>query len=42
MIRVDSASRNPKLPPLIAVAEVDRGVLSWIAEDVASKNVLRD
>ena len=41
MIRADSAIRNLKLPSQFAVADVDRGV-SWIDDDLATKNVLRD
>ena len=36
VIRVDDGARNPKIPTLFQVADVDSGVINWVNADVVS------
>ena len=41
VIRVDGGARNPKIPTLFQVADVDTGVINWVNVDVVSYIVPR-
>ena len=37
VIRVDGVARNPKIPTLFQVVDVDSGVINWVNADVVSR-----
>ena len=41
VIRVDGGARNPKIPMLFQVADVDIGVINWINADLVTHIVPR-
>ena len=41
VIHVDGGARNPKVPTLFQVADVDNGTVSWINADLVSHIVPR-
>ena len=41
VIRVDGGARNPKIPTLFQVADVDTGVINWVNADVVTHIVPR-
>ena len=41
VIWVDGGARNPKVPTLFQVADVDTGVVTWVNADVVSRIVPR-
>ena len=36
VIWVDGGARNPKVPPLFQVADVDTGVINWVNADLVT------
>ena len=42
VIWVDGGARNPKVPTLFQVADVDTGVINWINADLVTHIVPRD
>ena len=36
VIRVDGGARNPKVPTLFQVADVDTGVINWVNADLVT------
>ena len=41
VIWVDGGARNPKVPTLFQVADVDTGVINWVNADLVTHIVLR-
>ena len=41
VIRVDGGARNPKVPTLFQVADVDTGVITWVNADLVTHIVPR-
>ena len=41
VIRVDGGARNPKIPTLYQVADVDTGVINWVNADFVTHIVPR-
>ena len=41
VIWVDGGSRNPKVPTLFQVADVDTGFINWVNSDLVTHNVPR-
>ena len=41
MIWVDAGARNPKVPTLFQVADVDTGVINWVNADLVTHIVPR-
>ena len=39
VIWVDGGARNPKIPTLFQVADVDTGVINWVHADFVTHNV---
>lgn len=42
VIHVDGGARNPKVPTLFQVADLDSGVIRWINADLVTHIVLRN
>ena len=41
VIWVDGSARNPKVPTLFQVADVDTGVINWVNADLVTHKVPR-
>ena len=41
VIHVDGGARNPKVPTLFQVADVDSGVIRWVCADLVTHNIPR-
>ena len=42
VIWVDGGARNPKVPTLLQVADVDTGVINWVSADLVAHIVPRN